>query len=95
MGVLVHRQLEFRGTRVSEIVRASCHSDRGIVPRRFSALVPIPKVEGRQSVSWRTAAPSVLAPESALGSLRDDANNLANPLIIERIFTRGSLARIE
>ncbi|MFM7843687.1 MAG: response regulator [Planctomycetota bacterium] len=35
--VLVHRQLEFRGPLVSELLRASCHSDRGLVPRRFSA----------------------------------------------------------
>ena len=66
--VSVHRKLEFRGPRVSESVRASCHSDRGIVPRRFSLLVPIPKLEGRQSALWRTAASSVLVPESALGS---------------------------
>ena len=31
--------------------------------------MPIPKVKGRQPALWRTAAPSVLAPESALGSL--------------------------
>jgi len=50
-------------------VRASSHSNRGIVTRGFSALVPIPKVEGRKSAGWRTAAPSVLAHESTLGSL--------------------------
>jgi hypothetical protein len=67
--ILVHRQLEFHGPRVGESVRASCHSDRGIAPRRLSALVPIPKLEGRQSALWRTTAFSVLAPESVLGSL--------------------------
>ena len=89
-GVLVHRQLEFRGPRVSELVRASCHSDRGLVPRRFSAWVPIPKVVGRQSAGWRTAAPSVLAPESALGSLLSVALSSAqamgrcNPRLVVR-----------
>ena len=67
--ILIHRQLEFHGPRVGESARASCHSDRGIVPRRFIALVPIPKLKGRQSALWRSAASSVLAAESVLGLL--------------------------
>src|SRR5690606_35007953 len=46
--VLVQRELEFQLLGVSEWVRASCQSNRGVVPRRFIALAPIPKV-GRQT----------------------------------------------
>jgi hypothetical protein len=41
--VLVHRELEFWPIGVSELVRASCQTGRGILPRRFIAWVPIPK----------------------------------------------------
>jgi len=41
--LLVHRELELLPLGVSELGKASCRESRGIVPRRFSALVPIPK----------------------------------------------------
>ncbi len=41
--VLVHRELEYRPVVVSEWRRASCQESRGFVPRRFIAVVPIPK----------------------------------------------------
>ena len=47
--VLVHRELEFLLLGVSELGRASCRESRGILPRRFIALVPIPEqVEGER-----------------------------------------------
>ncbi len=42
--VLVHRQVECHGSRMSKGVRASCDSGCGIVPRRFSAMAPISKL---------------------------------------------------
>ncbi len=41
--VLVHRELEFLPLGVSEFQAAPCRGRRGILPRRFTALVPIPK----------------------------------------------------
>jgi YD repeat-containing protein len=47
--VLVHRELEFLPIDVSELGRASCPGSRGIVPRRFIALMPKPeRVEGER-----------------------------------------------
>ena len=47
--VLVHRELEFLPLGVSELGRKSCRKSRGILPRRFIALVPIPEqAEGEQ-----------------------------------------------
>ncbi len=62
--VSAYRELAYWVWRISELVEVSCHSDRGIVPRRFMAsLVPLPKKEERQSEMTQTAASSVLAPE--------------------------------
>ncbi len=47
--VLVRRELEFSPIGVSEWVRASCHTNRGILPRRFIALAPIPKGERKEA----------------------------------------------
>ena len=39
--VLVQREVEFLPFGVSELGRASCRKSRGILPRRFIALLPI------------------------------------------------------
>ena len=44
IGVLVHREMEFRPIGVNEWGTASWPGSRGIVPRRFVASVPIPEL---------------------------------------------------
>lgn len=52
--VLVHRELEFLPLGVSESGRTSCQNNRGILPRRFSAWMPIPEpLKGEQGLPRR------------------------------------------
>jgi REP element-mobilizing transposase RayT len=62
--VLVHRELEFLLLGISEWGRTSCRKSRGIVPRRFIALMPIPKGgrSGGRSVRAASRPPFGLGP---------------------------------
>jgi hypothetical protein len=71
--VLVQRELELWPLGVSELYRTSYRKSRGIVPRRFIALLPIPEREEREEgrVDPRPWLPSwPLGRRSACPSLR-------------------------